>query len=217
MSFEEDIKDPEKLQNYVNAYVKMASVLYLNDLLSDADIQDHDKIIKKIIELRGEADLNVKVDFRPGVLKIARNLKKKKNYMFAKVFYQMYFEHTINSIIVYSCDEKNVSKESESQIIRRVNWDGKFTWVLELLGLPQIDSHHLKIISRVNEARNYIAHYKFKSTPLNESTNYNEKKEAEEIDMIEKTILYMAKYEKEIKKRDLEKLKKFKKHFFKNK
>jgi hypothetical protein len=170
---------------------------------------DSNDLNKKFISLVQKGDWRFIPDHRDDIITHANNFLKSKSYNYAKVFYAMYFEHSLNAIIKDECEKLGIDEKVQTEIIRSTDIHAKLTWLPKLLKIRGISSKHVKIIKKLTDDRNSFVHYKWKIeddplTPKNEN-----EKIGLEFDQIKDTIKYLKQYNSSIKyggnKRTIEK------------
>lgn len=139
------------------------------------------------------------LDHRETISNYALSFSKTHEYDLAIMFYTMFFEHSINAIILHALHERHFSRQTEFEILRSVGIQQKFTWLIQLLDLPKFNENHRKVILAGAEKRNAFVHYKFPAAPddvRDEALEeLNEKKLAESLS---KTAAYMKRYESRV-------------------
>ena len=134
-------KEEEKLANeLVHAF--MHSMLAKGDI-NEEDLKDKSLLFKKLKDLMKNTELSIVVDHRESILKTAEQFYANEDYDFSIIFFAMYFEHSINHIITHQLEKNKTSKKTKTELIRSININGKFTWLLEVLGLPKFNSKHI--------------------------------------------------------------------------
>lgn len=174
--------------------------LYQTGEITDEDLLDWEKLKKKMLALTNKNILfEMVVDHRDSIIDTARKYKKEKNYEYATLFYAIFFEHTLNSIIKRVCSRNGIDKKTTNEIIKGVNIDGKLNWLPKLLKIPEINKAHKSLIRKNADDRNAFVHYKF--NPMHDDPKV-EKQEAlnriANIDNLEKSVTYIKKYESRI-------------------
>lgn len=158
------------------------------------DFKDKVTLRKKIDDIVGRCELILITDYTDNLLQTAKNFKKEGKIDNFKLFYAICFEHLMNGFIVdVVCIRKSIDKKTINDIIKSVNMNGKITWLLTLLELPPITSHHKKTLLKLNEDRNSYVHYKYNPKP-DEIDKDEDTKIKEEFRQIEKTIIYFKRY-----------------------
>jgi hypothetical protein len=130
--------------------------------LTEHDIKSKKALTEKLLSLiEKEISLKIVINHKDSILDMARELKDQGQYDFAKMFYALFFEHSINDIINTECFRRNITTKSKNDVLRHVNLHGKFGWLRELLELPVFNVKHYKTIMKVADERNAFIHYKF--------------------------------------------------------
>lgn len=176
--------------------------LFIFGEITDKDIQSKQKR-SKILEglekqLSSKKSSFITLCYRESLLKTAESFKREKEFDFAKIFYAIFFEHTINSIIDIKIKQNRFSENLKMNIIRNINVYGKFTWLLELLQLPVFNKIHLKTIEKLMDDRNSFIHYKYKLRNIDDDFDLSGIKKLKEFNEINKAINYIKRYESKI-------------------
>lgn len=112
------------------------------------------------------------------------------------LLYATWAEHWLNGLIATAAERQEIEYESISQMIREVPLRGKFTWLLNLLGLPTIDPEHRNATLRLMDLRNQFVHYKWVGRRED-----HEKQEEEDVARVvhafPSTVNYLLAYEEE--------------------
>ncbi len=176
-----------------------AQTMYSSGLLTEQDLKNKKTLPDKILKLVQTDQWKIVLDHRETISNYALSFSKAHEYNLAIMFYVMFFEHSINSIILHELHERHFSRQTELEIIRSVNIHQKFTWLIQLLDLPKFNENHRKLILAGAETRNAFVHYKFPVTPDDgrdaELEELSEKKLAESL---RKTVAYMKRYESRV-------------------
>jgi hypothetical protein len=170
--------------------------MYQSGIVTDEHLRDPKKLTQIVLEYAKRGLIDIVVDHRETILETAKKYKKENNYQYATLFYAIYFEHTLNSIIEKSCVRNNISKKAANDIIKSVNIHGKLTWLLALFKLPPINENHKNKILKNADERNTFIHYKY--NPDNDDPKVivaEEKKKLDDLSKIEKTVAYIKRYE----------------------
>ena len=174
------------LNNVIQSLLKDGNIK-----LSDLDnINEFWKKFKKIYQ---KTEFKYVIDHSERLVNSARLFIESNNFNEAKIFYATYFEHKLNEIINEICIRKSIEKKQINEIIRKINLNGKLTWLPLLLGIPKISTKHINVIQKLAEDRNAFIHYKYNSISDVSIENKKEKQE-KDIREIEKTITYFKKY-----------------------
>ena len=164
----------------------------------DVEGKSIETLTKEILEYFRES--NSKVD-KPSfivlyhtkdLLNTAWSYHKEQNYEYAFLFYATWFEHWINGLIASAASRRGMEEKEIEKIIRYNNLKEKTTQQLKLLGLPPLNSRHLKTMTKIAENRNAFVHYKWQSININ-----NDRGEYKQLLInIEKTIKYFQTFER---------------------
>lgn len=167
--------------------------LTLEDLhLSELDLTEKvNKLIKNV-------KIGFVIDHRNGILGQAEFYLKSKNYNYAKIFYAMFFEHSINSLIDYECRKRNIEEKTKIDIIKSVDLYGKLTWLPILFEHNKFNKTHLQTIKRLADDRNSFVHYKWKIKSEDSEESSLEKEMQIEFKKIKHAVKYMKSYESNI-------------------
>ena len=111
-----------------------------------------------------------------------------------KVFYALFFEHTINRIIHHVCTETlRVFPKTAIEVIK-LPLHAKLTWVPELLGLKKFKESHVNVIKKVADDRNAFLHYKWiGETYAASKLGKRAAKRKKQLDQIEKELVVIKK------------------------
>lgn len=160
------------------------------------DFSDRKKLLEKIIKLlpKNDEDLFFTIIHQPTFLKEGYRYVKQKNYSLAYVFYAIYFEHFINEILDMWFKRNLIEYKIYSSLIRRVNLEDKYTWVLGLLKLPKFKEIHWKTIKTISDKRNSFIHYKYNSEPADAPIDTEKVEWKNDYKGILKAITYTRRY-----------------------
>jgi len=187
-----DLKSISKL-----LVTSIIETLYQNGELSDDDIKDDTKIKNVLKEIIKNGKIELIIEHRDSIIESARHFKKLEDKNKAILFYAIFFEHSLNSIIEKTCAKRKIERKVISDIIKSVSIHGKTTWLLTLLDLPKLNDTHRSVILTVADERNSYVHYKWTPTadePHNEAKQKDEKLYLQ----IEKTVTYLKAFESKI-------------------
>jgi len=177
----------------LDAYQLMVRSYVEAGVFTQQDLDDPEYIEYFISEDIREGFLKLVIDHRDDLLEEAKRYEKKGSQEYALLFYALFFEHSINGIISMAAKRKRLSDKSAKQLIRSANISSKFTWVLELLGLPPFNEKHLKCVMRTSDMRNAFVHYKFVGVRFDDENN--EEGVTAHLSKVGKSATYMKKYE----------------------
>ncbi|MBL8004742.1 MAG: hypothetical protein JNL36_06575 [Candidatus Kapabacteria bacterium] len=162
-------------------------------IITIEDFKNPHELFKKIGQINNDSKINIVVTHTDDLLLSAREFREESRKNNAKLFYAIFFEHLINGFIDEVCNRKSIDKKAINDIIKSLKMEAKITWLLTLLELPPITSHHKKTLLKLNEDRNSYVHYKYNPEPDEFDKNKDLKIE-EEFRQIEKTVTYFKKY-----------------------
>ena len=194
------LQDNKKLKSIGKFLVtSIMETLYQNGELSDVDIKDESKIQNKIKSLLKNGKLGLIIEHRDSIIEAARHFRKAKDRNKAILFYAIFFEHSLNSIIERVSSKKRIERKTITDIIKSVSIHGKTTWLLTLLEVPNLNDTHRSVILKVADERNSYVHYKWTPDPDNDKL-YTENEQKEELffKQIEKTVTYLKTFESKI-------------------
>jgi len=173
--------------------------MYQTGEITDEDLNDWGKLSSKMLALTKRVKFSLVVDHREGILETAKKYKKEKNNDYATLFYAIFFEHTLNSIIERVCTRNKINKKTIVEIIKNVSIDGKLNWLPKLLKIPEINRTHKGVIKKNADDRNAFVHYKFMGG--HDDPKIELKEEEEKIaflNKLEKTVAYIKRYESRV-------------------
>jgi hypothetical protein len=165
--------------------------------LNEADLQlSKEEFYKKIID---KSELSITIDHRSNIIDQANAFLVVKKFDFAKIFYAMFFEHSLNKIIEHECTKRNFDIKTKTDIIRSVDIYGKLTWLPKIFGNRTFNVSHMNTIKKLSDDRNSFIHYKWKPEADGIIDSAKETKGInEEIRRIKLAVRYMKNYETHI-------------------
>ena len=173
--------------------------MYQTGEITDEDLLDWTRLKKKMLGLAEKVQFSIVVDHRDNIIETARKYKKEKNYEYATLFYAIFFEHTLNSIIERVCARNKINKKTINEIIKNVSIDGKLNWLPKLLKIPDINNVHKGLIKKNADDRNAFVHYKFNPGHDDPKVEVQEEKNRiVHLDKLEKSVAYIRKYESRV-------------------
>lgn len=188
---------PPRLSEQI--FKAVVNSFFATGVIKEEDLKDKDSLLKKIRSLfKNNSPFNIYLDHREEILRTAETFKKDKNIDFAKIFYAVYFEHSINFLIHNECLRRNISINIQKDIIQNLNIHGKFTWLLIILGFKPFSLAHWGTIKKLCDDRNGFIHYKWKPDPrTNEIPDIKKEEETRttEFKKIKAAITYLKNYE----------------------
>ena len=173
--------------------------LYLNGVITDEDLTDRNKLIKKIKGelISSKKGISIVIDHTRTLLRIARDYYKKEEYDLSYLFYAIYFEHEVNDIIDIYCSRNKIEQKVKNEIIKSTNISAKYSWLLTILKFPNFNDIHRKTILDVSDKRNAYIHYKWNEDQDTKLINNSEKEKLKrdiELNKIELAIRYLTNY-----------------------
>lgn len=154
----------------------------------------HKEVFKYLDELSTNTNVRLFkiIDHTPTILSEARKYARIKEYQLSCLFYAVWFEHWLNVMISTAGRRKGLPQEELIQILREVQFRGKSTWLLRVLGLKPINDAHLKRMQSIIEMRNGFVHYKWKAVEFDDiSWEKDNELLIELLSGVEKTIVYL--------------------------
>lgn len=142
----------------------IAESAFISGDLSIEDLSDIKVVKQKLLKIfpKKDEDLFFAVDHQHSLLREGERFAKRKNPNHAYIFFATYFEHFINEIIDIWATRNAIKHEVRANLIRRLNLEDKYTWLLEILKLPAFSTVHWKLIKTISDKRNNYIHYKYK-------------------------------------------------------
>lgn len=136
-------------------------------------------------------EFDYSIDHTRSLVSDARRFHRGKKHQMALMLYAVACEHWLNEIISVYFRRKGISEKEAAQVIRSVNFEGKFTWLPPLLDLPRVPAHHAKRLKRLGDLRNEFVHYKWKPLDLDHEEDKPIKSLLRELGA---TISYLVRY-----------------------
>lgn len=170
--------------------------LFAKGVLSREDLEmPNENLFDKAFSFISKNGFPIVVDHRDDILSQANYFLASKKYEYSKVFYAMYFEHTLNGLIENECQRRKIDDKTKSDIIRSVDIYGKLTWIPKLLGFKSFNATHLKTIKGLCDDRNAFVHYKWKPETDENENSADEKFHENYFKNIKAAVKYMKQYE----------------------
>jgi hypothetical protein len=133
------------------------------------------------------------IDFRGGILAEARKHKKANHPEFAVVFYAMWFEHWINTLLHNRAHLLKLTVEQFETLLFQ-NLEAKYLCFPAMLGFRSISHKTLRTILAVARARNQFMHYKIREFPMNDAPPLALRCKGV-LTSVEVTVRYLLRYE----------------------
>jgi hypothetical protein len=177
-------------------FTRIVEYFYAIGYVTDADLQDPEQLHAKMSAFRAAGvEFNPSIDHRDQLTEAARRYTEQRREEMALMFYALIFEHTLNQIVLIGLADAGRSRAVADAVMRKVDLDGKLSWLLELLDLPALNDTHRKTIAQVAAERNAFVHYKWKERPWGEA----DKRERARLDNLlsaaKKAVRYIRGYE----------------------
>jgi hypothetical protein len=148
------------------------------------------------IKTWGKLEARIATDFKPTLLQHARNFRtsKQENKWISCLFYATWAEHFFNGLIEVLMSHRGFDQQLTKRVIGGVQFHGKVSWLLPLLGARPISEKHQKVLLTLAKLRNGFVHYKWQYEEL-DTENEQETKLEDVLAVLEKTIRYLKRYE----------------------
>lgn len=191
-----ELTPKKKIEFYQAIVHSIIESMYQTGTITDEHLHDPQKLKAILLDYSAKGLINMVVDHRETILDSAKKYKKENNYEYATLFFAIYFEHTLNSIIEKHCSRNKINKKTTNEIIKSVTIHGKLTWLLTLFKLPKInETHKVRIIKNADD-RNSFVHYKYNPGHDDPKASLaEEKRRLDDLVKIQKTVAYIKRYE----------------------
>lgn len=178
----------------------IAESAIINGDLKVEDFSNLKVVKKKLLKIlpKRDEDFYITIIHQPTLLEEGIKFARKKKYELAYIFYATYFEHWINEIIDIWAKRNGIGYEVSSNLIRKLNLEDKYTWLLSILKLPRFKEIHIKNIKKISELRNNYIHYKYKSEAINTPSEIKKTEWDNDFNNINKAISYTKRYRSKI-------------------
>jgi hypothetical protein len=184
--------DEQRLANGI--LENLAKSLLINGDLNEEDLLNERVLFSKISNVLKASKIEISVDYRETLEKYANSYFKDGDYNMAIVMSCMFFEHTINGIMVKEIEKKDIELSHRRDILKTLRFDQKMTWMLRLLGLPKFNQTHLRNIREGMKLRNSFVHYKYPIVPDDPDEDESDKLKTV-LENLFKAIVYFKRYE----------------------
>jgi hypothetical protein len=185
-----------------NVFTNIINKLFEEGVILESDFLDKKKIDDKvgdyIVKNHGRFDFELTVDHRETLIETANREYLNGSIELAIGLYATFVEHTLNKIIFMRCKSKKLDLKTSTEIIKSINISGKCTWLLKLLGLPNLNINYLKIIYKIAEERNSYFHYKWKPEIDCKEDVDKVKHREQKLNEIKRLLRYLKNYESKI-------------------
>ncbi|WP_442511770.1 hypothetical protein SH528x_003489 [Novipirellula sp. SH528] len=163
-----------------------------NDEQADQAIQSF--LRDYVVAIHDGAQVQGNSDYRSNLLDVGANFRDCGDYQMAALIYSTWAEHWLNFAVSCFARRKHLSDERITQIIRDAPLRAKMTWLLPLLGGPEIDSKHCTAITTLSNHRNGFVHYKWKFDGVDDMESTPQQLVAA-VNGFSDTIRYLSEYE----------------------
>jgi len=177
-------------------FTRIVEHLYEAGYITDEDLSDPERLREKVSDLRA-AGIEFKgvLDHRDDLVSDAERYSREGKLQMALMLYALFFEHTLNQLILRGMRDARRSQNTADAVLRSVNFDGKLSWILDILDMPPLNEAHRKTMARVAQQRNAFVHYKWKEMTWGEASK-REREEADELlRSARKAVAYLKRYE----------------------
>jgi len=185
--------DPKFAEEIAHGVIKS---FFAKERLTESDLDlPNNEFYEKFLSLFRRSKIALLVDHREDILNQAELFFKNKNYDYAKVFYAMYFEHSLNALIELECQKRKISEKVQIEIIRGIDIHGKLTWLPVLLGHKRLNEKYIGVIKKLADDRNGFIHYKWKAIPDDPNDSPADIQIETEFKKIRLAVRHMKQYE----------------------
>ncbi len=132
----------------------------------------------------------VVLDHTQALLRRAREYRRRNQPYLACVFYALWAEHKINQWIASLAQQRQLADSDVEAMIRDTQHRAKLTWLLRVLGAPEVAKSHRAVIQQLMEHRNAFVHYKWRKHKLRERQQL-----LIFVNAFEHTVRYFCRYE----------------------
>lgn len=137
------------------------------------------------------------IDHTPTLRKLGRKFQNSGQVGLAAMFYATWVEHVLNDLITISVSRRGWSDERAKQIIRDSSIHAKMSWLLPLLGHPEIPKTLTTRLGKLAEMRNQFVHYKwnYKNASVDHSPTHGD---AKFLESCIPSLTYLARYKTKV-------------------
>lgn len=190
------LKTEKEITNYF--LQETINTLYGIGFLRDSDLNNSTLLKKKVLKFLDDPNIELSfiTDHRKTIIELAEQEYINDNKELSITLYATFIEHTINKIIHLECTKKSIDDKTTNDIIKNINLSGKCTWLLKLLGLPEIKTNYISTIKRISDERNAFIHYKWKAeNESNDNEAKTKQKDSDKFNSIKSLLKYLKTYE----------------------
>lgn len=143
----------------------------------------------------GDVEISFIVDHKDTLLEEAMRYRENKEAELSCLLFATWVEHWINGLIRNLSFRQQLTQTDIIDIIKGTNNQGKFTWLLKIFNMPEIDNDHRKKAIAIMSERNNYVHYKYKNDLEDEQSKKKENL-IKVISDFEETCFYFNEYHK---------------------
>ena len=147
-----------------------------------------------------DTPVHTTTDFTNELLDDAKQYYDQGNYAYTSLLYATWMEHIVNKVIFITARKSNLTQGDLKNIIRSTNLRAKTTWLLKLLGLPEIPEPHQVNMLRLADMRNAFVHYKWSSQSVDDTIDDHMRYNVNDKNIVEsfaETVIYLKQYYKD--------------------
>jgi hypothetical protein len=133
------------------------------------------------------------VDHTSSLRDFGKKFEKEGLPWLASVFYAMWVEHILNDLVSVAVVRRGESDAVTKQIIRDVSVQGKFAWLLPLLGYARFSPAHAARLGKLTDYRNQFVHYKWSYTDM-DTSGKADRELVEFLTQCRLSLQYLARY-----------------------
>ena len=185
----EGISEAEYRTIFIN---KIIESLVKGDTIDIKD-KNRNEIIMEIYNIIDDLEFISVIDYRDSILDEARKYYSEEKLELSYLLYATWFEHWINGVISILGLRRNFNEKDVNDMIRNISLKGKYTWLLQLFEVEELDDNHLNLIFSVLRLRNSFVHYN-----RNEKDRKISIKENNIMEKIEKVVRYLEEIEDKV-------------------
>jgi len=124
--------------------------------------QFHDEVLKYLRDIvQNKAPIAWNIDFRSGLLRQARRLRKNKKREEAVLYYATWIEHMLNSMVAAIFRRRKLPDDWIRDFIKESGLKAKYAFVIIILSDKRPSKQQAVSIREVADRRNQFVHYKW--------------------------------------------------------
>lgn len=133
------------------------------------------------------------LDYTGDLLEGARAYRRKRQPYLSCVLYATWTEHKLNQWVWALANKKFLPVDDIEAMIRETQHRTKVSWLLRILGAPNMPMRHRQAVQQVMERRNAFVHYKWRQHRPSDQRALEELLKA-----FERTVTYFRRYEERV-------------------